>query len=190
MPHPDNEYTASLPPFHSHTALLISTALPFLQPSYRQPAELIMKFLELSETMKYYREFTTPQITPMKPPSGEESGISAIISHFIQDPEGLLRSLSTVCTGKEKEIINLLLNLTQAKKFYETYGDILSTMMSPDGFSNPFASPPSPTTDETAPEDFSMADMASVLAGGDLSSLLNKEQTDTLNLLKNLLDAE
>ena len=91
VPHPDNEYTASLPPFHSHTALLISTALPFLQPSYRQPAELIMKFLELSETMKYYRELPTPQITPINPPSGEESGIFALISHFIQDPEGLLR---------------------------------------------------------------------------------------------------
>jgi len=176
--------------FRNHTALLLAAALPYLQPVYRYPAELAMKFLELSETMKLYREVSQrPPHKTSASPSGE-SGIFAIISGVVQDPEGLLRNLSGVCTGKEKEIVTLLLNLMQAKNFYDNYGDILNTFMSADGLNTLFTSQPSPTTEKTAPEDFSMPDMASFLSGGDLSSMLNKEQSDTLNLLKNLLDAE
>ena len=176
--------------FRSHTALLLAAALPYLQPSWHPMAELAMKLLELSETMKLYREAPkSPLHSTADFPTGE-SGIFAIISRFVKDPEGLLKNLANVCTGKEREIVTLLLNLMQAKSFYDNYGDILNTFMSADGFSNPFASQPSSTSEENISEDFSMPDMASVLAGGDLSSMLNKEQTDTLNLLKNLLDAE
>lgn len=170
MPYPDNEHASPLPPFHSHTALLIATALPFLQPPYRYPAELVMKFLELSETLKFYRELPSSGVTPQPASSTEETGIFSMISRFIQDPEGLLRCLLGVCTGKEKEIVSLLLNLLQAKSFYENYGDILNSFMPSEGSSMP--------------------DMASVFTGGDLSSMLNNDQNDTLNLLKNLLDAE
>ena len=42
--------------FRSHTAHLLAVALPFLQPAYRQPLELAIKFLEFSETIKLYQE--------------------------------------------------------------------------------------------------------------------------------------
>lgn len=190
MSHPDNEHSTLSLPFHSHTALLLAAALPYLQPSYQYLAELAMKLLELSETVKRYREFPIPPDTPTSPKGKEETGIFSFLSRFIRDPEGLLRSLSPVCTGKEKEFVNLLLNLIQAKNIYENYGDILSTFMSADGFSNPFASQPPSTQEPPASEDFSMPDMASVLAGGDISSMLSKDQNDTLNLLKTLLDTE
>jgi len=168
--------------FRSHTALLLAAALPYLQPAYRQPAELALKFLELSETMKNYREISS-SAAPLQSPlhkdtssTAGETGIFEMISRFVVDPEGLLNSLSTVCTGKEKEIISLLLNLMRAKNFYENYGDILSSFLSADGFGNPFSSQPSPTPEPQDTNDF--------------ASMMNKEQTDTLNLLKSLLDAE
>lgn len=162
--------------FRSHTALLLAAALPYLQPCWYPMAELAMKFLELSETMKLYREAPPTPLHKTSVPKAEDNGIFAMISRFIQDPEGLLHNLSGICTGKEKEIVILLLNLMQAKSFYENYGDVLSTFMSADGFSNPFASPPPPAAENTS--------------AGDLSSMLSPEQADTLNLLKHLLDAE
>lgn len=156
-------------PFRSHTALLLAAALPYLQTAYRHPAELALKFLELSETMKFYREFHLQNTDPQSPlhkntnSQSGEAGIFELISRFILDPEGLLNNLSTVCSGKEKEIVSMLLNLIRAKNFYENYGDMLSMFMST----------------EPAPGDT-----------GDFSSMLNKEQSDTLNLLKNLLDAD
>lgn len=168
--------------FRSHTALLLAAALPYLQPAYRQPAELALKFLEFSETMKFYREFSSKSM-PLHGPLHKdtttapgENGIFDMISRFVVDPEGLLNNVSTVCSGKEKDIAGLLLNLLRAKNLYENYGDIFSSFMSADGFSNPFSSQPSPSTDSKDTND--------------LSSMLNKEQTDTLNLLKSLLDAE
>lgn len=178
--------------FRSHTALLLAAALPYLQPAYRHPVELAMKFLEFSETMKLYREFHMTGADSQRPlyknepsPAGT-SGIFDLISRFIADPEGLLNNLSKVCTGKEQEIVGMLLNLIRAKSFYENYGDILSSFMSTTGFTD--ATVPEPQT--STEEEFSMPDMASVLAGGGLTSMLNEEQNDTLNLLKSLLDAE
>lgn len=173
--------------FRSHTALLLAAALPFLQPAYRQPVELAMKFLELSETMKLYREFQSPENGPVhplhkpQPLSPGVSGIMELVYRFVQDPEGLLHNLSPVCTGKEKEIVGMLLNLMQAKSFYETYGDMLKTFMSSESV---------PPTEPQSDTDFSMPDIASMMAGSDFSSMLNSEQAETLNLLKNLLNAD
>jgi len=167
--------------FRSHTALLLAAALPYLQPAYRHPTELALKFLEFLETMKVYRELSSTA-SPLQGPlhtdtsAPGEKGIFELLSRFVIDPEGLLNNLSTVCTGKEKEIIGLLLNLLRAKSFYENYGDILSSFMSADDFPNPFSAQSSPAPDLQSTNDF--------------SSMFNKEQTDTLNLLKSLLDAE
>ena len=186
--------------FRSHTALLLAAALPYLQPAYRHPVELALKFLEFSETMKLYREFHPPGDPPRKPlhkdtgSSDRLSGIMELVYRFVQDPEGLLHNLAPVCTGKEKEIVGMLLNLMQAKSFYENYGDLFSSLMSAEGAPDFFAKAPEPSppppADSTPSDGFSMPDMASLLAGGDLTSSLSKEQNDTLNLLKSLLDEE
>ncbi len=192
----DNEPNTSVLPFRSHTALLLATALPFLQPALRHPVELITKVLELSETMKLYQEFHSPSSSLLSGQFWEgahnkaESGLFGLINRFISDPEGLLSGLSCVCTGNEKETINLLLNLLHAKNFYENYGDLLKTFMSPDDSPGKPETPAPPPAGTTSADNFSMPDIASMMAGGDLTSMLNKEQNDTLNLLKNLLESE
>lgn len=200
MQQTDTETKISSFPFRSHTALLLATALPFLQPAYRHPIELAGKFLEFSETIRLYQEFHTgntsslPKLLQETIQIGKESNLLGIINSIVLDTEGLLCSLSKVCSGKEKEIVTMLLNLIRAKSIYENYGDILDSFMSSDT-SEDTREPQEPSSREPAAPDESfsmpnMADMASLLSGGDLSSMLNKEQTDTLNLLKNLLDAE
>lgn len=196
MPHSDTEQNVSSLPFRNHTAQLLATALPYLQPSYRHPVELITKFLEFSETIQLYQEFHGTNQKPVLAllqdsfRTGKEAGLLGLINTFVLDVEGLLSGLSRVCTGKEQEIITMLLNLFRAKSFYENYGDILNTFMSSvPSQETPDAPPPSPQASE-APSGFSMPDMASLFAGGDLTSMMTEEQADTLNLLKNLLDAE
>lgn len=124
-------------PFRSHTALLLSTALPFIQPSFRHPLELALKFLEFSETLRFFQEFHTGEfpfgsIFP-KAEASKESGIFGIINSFVLDIEGLLLNLSKVSTGDGKEVISLFLNLIRAKKFYEDYGDIFNSFLTPGG---------------------------------------------------------
>lgn len=166
-------------PFRNHTSLLLATALPFLQPAYRHPIELIIKFLELSDTMKAYRDCHAESSNPFSDLFREfmhpqkENGLLGVINTIITDIEGLLCSLSRVCTGSEQEVVNLFLNIIRAKNFYDTYGDLfqMSSM-----FSGPEAEPASSSSD--------------TLFSGDLSSLLNNEQQETLNLLKNLFSNE
>ncbi len=211
-------------PFRSHTALLLAAALPYLQPSYRHSAELVLKFLELSETLKFYREFPWMDEAISGSTSHnleKESGILGLIQRLIQDPEGLLTRLTGVCTGKELEIVSMLLNLLRAKSFYDTYGDTLQTFLSsamPDDFSNsqPFKeAPPSEnsqtagathdfkhasndgnaqvyekTQDSPAAKNLSMSDAAAVLNGSNVAAMLNNEQKETLEFLKNLLESE
>ena len=151
--------------FRSHTALLLAAALPYLQPEYRQPVEVAVKFMEFSETIQFCRQNHLPKADALHalhntmPSDSMFSGIMELIHRFIQDPEGLLNSLSPICNEKEKNIVGLLLNLLQAKNFYENYGDIFHSFMS--------AGSPK---EEASPE-----------------SMMNEEQLDTLNLLKSLL---
>ena len=185
--HPDDlSCTLSLP-FRNHTALLLATALPFLQPAYRHPIELVTKFLEFSETIKLYQEFHTKDGNPFSTffhdvsRIGKEEGIFGVINTFITDVEGLLCNLAKVSTGDEKEIIGMFLNFIRAKNFYETYGDLmnLGSMFSQEAS----PSPSSESFDSSPQQDESPFP-------GDLSSMLNEEQQNTLNLLKSLFSAD
>ena len=194
MEHPEHIHTGTSLPFRSHTALLLATALPFLQPSYRHPVELVTKFLEFSETIKLYQEFHSGSGNPFSGLSKElssspnEGGLFGLINTFIQDLEGLLCSLSSVCTGNEKEIITMFLNIIRAKNFYETYGDLLnlgSLFSQETPLTQPEDTPPVQT--ETAESSMSVSP---AFPFGDLSSMLSSEQQETLTLLKNLFSNE
>ena len=194
-------------PFRNHTALLLSAALPYLQPTYRHPVELAMKFLEFTETLKLYQEFhmkkghlfSCPQDTP---PFNKEAGLFGLINTFILDIEGLLNKLSSVCTGDEKEMIDMFLNIVRVKNFYETYSDLLKMpmMFSPDANRSPMKNAPSETNKEETDTNFSEEDCTQEqnlnplpnipFFPSDLTSMLNEEQKETLDLLKSLFSEE
>lgn len=165
--------------FRNHTALLLCHALPYLQPAYRHPIELTMKFLEFSETLRLFQEFHSADgnllhsfLRSSGQKSNTDTGLFGMLNTFVLDFEGLLRSLSSVCTGSEKEIVGMFLNLIRAKSFYDTYGDFLKSAFTSDLFSSGAGSAASP-------------DVSGIL-GGLASAPLNEEQMDTLSLLKSL----
>ena len=163
--------------FRNHTALLLATALPFLQPAYRQPVELMTKFLEFSETIKLFQESQTRKDDSIIHlfrnilNFDKESGLFGFLNTVFLDLEGMLESLGKVCTGREKEILSMFLNIIRAKNFYETYGDILQTMLSSDMF-------------QTTPESQAAPEF------GTFTNDSGNELNDTLTLLKTLLEAE
>lgn len=186
-------------PFRNHTALLLSTALPYLQPSYRQPVELAMKFLEFTETFHMTKgNLFSPTPTDTKK-ENKETGLFGLINTFILDIEGLLNSLSSVCTGDEKEIIGMFLNIIRIKNFYETYNDLIKVpmMFSPDLNHTPTSEPTSnefqePTLQTSEEQNSPNEEIFSNIPffPSDLTSMLNDEQKETLNLLKTLFSEE
>ena len=197
MPTSSDQITNSSPiPFNNHTALLLSVALPFLQPAYRHPVELALKFLEFSETLKLFREFTFRGENPFHPTdsagkTSSEDGLFGLIHTFILDPEGLLNSLSCVCTGDEREIIGMFLNIIRVKNFYDTYGDLLQM---PGLFSGgtPFSGSSDFTETKTGKDNFSASspEEGAPFPMSHLTSMLNNEQQETLQLLKSLFSEE
>lgn len=192
-------------PFRNHTALLLSTALPYLQPSYRAPVELAMKFLEFTETLHTINIFSPFSKDISK--DTKESGLFGLINTFILDIEGLLNSLSSVCTGDEKEIIGMFLNLVRIKNFYETYNDLakMPMMFSPDLNHSPICEPTSNETQESTIPTSEEQNSSNEKNGftnpietfpnipffpSDLTSMLNDEQKETLDLLKTLFSEE
>ena len=195
-------------PFRNHTALLLSAALPYLQPTYRHPVELAMKFLEFTETLKLYQEFHLKKghffsfPSEDTPPPNKEAGLFGLINTFILDIEGLLNKLSSVCTGDEKEMIDMFLNIVRVKNFYETYSDLLKMpmMFSQDANRSPMKNAPSETNKEETDTNFSEEDCPQEqnlnplpnipFFSTDLTSMLNNEQKETLDLLKSLFSEE
>lgn len=218
----------SLPlPFRSHTAHLLATALPFIQPSCRHTVELMTKFLEFSETLKLFQEFHLQNGSFFSSTfhdaaqAGRENGIFGMINYFITDLEGLLGCLTQVCTGNEREIVSMFLNIIRAKNFYDTYGDLLkmgglfsqnpdsSGSFGKDGLSSLFsqffqgetgsgsaAGPdifsgnPAPREEQTAAGTDTESSSTAFSTAGSLTSLLNDEQKETLDLLKSLFNTE
>lgn len=200
-----NEYgfPSSPIPFRNHTALLLSAALPYLHPSYRHPIELALKFLEFTETLRLFREFPTPDKSNMFFPkdshaSTGNSGFFGLINTYVTDLEGLLISLSSVCTGDEKEVIGMFLNLIRAKNFYDTYGELLTSQLTdPNSLAglfsglgnlgNNFSGDGDPLSEKKIPDTNPANAPASV---PNLSGMLNDEQKETLELLKSLFSNE
>ena len=194
-------------PFHNHTALLLSTALPYLQPAYRQPVELAMKFLEFTETLHMTKNNLFSPFSQNTPKDSKETGLFGLINTFILDIEGLLNSLSSVCTGDEKEIIGMFLNIVRIKNFYETYSDLIKMpmMFAPDFNHTSMCEPTSKETQEATfeaskeqnnsnEEIFSNNPTETFpnipFFPSDLTSMLNEEQRETLDLLKTLFSEE
>ena len=173
--HPDTTPNTTSLTFRSHTALLLATALPFLQPAYRHPVELITKFLEFSETIKLFQEFHLQggnSLTGMFHEAtkiGKEGGIFGLINTFILDLEGLLHGLTGVCYGD-------LLNMGSLFG-----GD------APD-LSKVFHSGQPPEQEPSDAQKTSSAENSPF--SGDLSSMLNEEQKETLDLLKSLFSTD
>ena len=195
----EQKLSTSSIPFRNHTALLLSTALPYLQPTYRQPVELAMKFLEFTETLHMTKGNLFPPAPTDTQKENKETGLFGLINTFILDIEGLLSSLSSVCTGDEKEIIGMFLNLIRIKNFYETYSDLIKMPMIFGPDLNQTSMSECTSTENTPPTLQTQKDQTNFneesfpnipFFPSDRSSMLNDEQKETLDLLKTLFSEE
>ena len=195
----DQDFSSTPIPFRNHTALLLGVALPFLQPAYRHPVELALKFLEFTETLRLFREFHIHGNSSPFPQQdfsfAENNGFFGILNRYVTDLEGLLISLSRICTGDEKELIGMFLNLIRARNFYDMYGDLLKSQFADENglaglFSSlsGFGSPLAEAASHQQANSESLSAPASFVP--DLSGMLNTEQKETLDLLKSLFSDE
>lgn len=83
----------------------------------------------------------------------------------------------------------MFLNLIRAKNFYETYGDLMKSMITPEGGGIPFPfSFSGPSPEDTTPEPSEVPTQTPFPS--DLSSMLTNDQKETLDLLKSLFANE
>lgn len=98
----------------THVVNIMKAAFPFLDSDTQQSVGLIIKSEELIHSFQ-----------------NVNNTVSAFsIRKKSIDLEGLLKGIREVCYPNEREIIDMLLNVFQAKKFFETYNTIKEAMAS------------------------------------------------------------
>jgi hypothetical protein len=97
-----------------HTAEIMKAALPFIDSKSRVTADLFTKILDLMGTMKSM----TGKVNMAA--YGNESETL--------DMEGLLSGIRPLCNNKEREFVDKILNIFNAKRMFEMYNNFMSTM--------------------------------------------------------------
>ncbi|MHB8131617.1 MAG: hypothetical protein ACYDEX_21760 [Mobilitalea sp.] len=103
-----------------HTAEIMKAALPFIDPKTRVMAEFFTKIFDLMGSLK-----AMTSVDHMAA-CGYESGES--------DIEGMFTVIRPLCTNKEREFIDRILSMFNAKRMFEMYNNIMSTMKTMQGF--------------------------------------------------------
>lgn len=186
-----NEFSENEYPFRSQTALLLSSALPFIKPRYRHLLELAMKLIDLFESFRLYKAVYDDGFN-FNEDSADSESIS-FISRYVTDVEGLLNALKKNSSGNMQEVFDMISTLANAKKLYETYGDVFSVFGQQsdktDNDCNTSEDRCENTNSTYNSDNSSCAGGSSGSLVSSLEGMLNKEQKETLDLLKTLLDS-
>ncbi|MDF2944040.1 MAG: hypothetical protein K0S01_2898 [Herbinix sp.] len=97
-----------------HTAEIMKAALPFIDSKSRVMAEFFTKILDLMGSMK-----SMTNKVSMSAYGNEGEKI---------DVEGLLNGIRPLCNNKERESVDKILNIFNAKRMFEMYNNFMSTM--------------------------------------------------------------
>lgn len=98
----------------THTAEIIKAALPFIDIKSRVTAELFIKIFDLLGSLK-----SMTASSNMAACGYEKTEINV---------EGLLAGIRPLCNNKEKDFIDRILNIFNAKRMFEMYNNFMSTM--------------------------------------------------------------
>lgn len=143
-----------------HTLNLLNAALPYVNPHSKHSMELMVKATELLDSIHHQpTELTTLSLQ-------EKKG----------DMEGMLNSIKEHCSHQERDFIDMIMNITRAKKFYQIYKNVgINTQDNKGDRTNPYA------------ELFGLEDNISVMDV--LSSMLTPEQQSTFETLNMVLNS-
>lgn len=106
----------------SHTLDIIKAAFPYLDSDSQQSLDLLIKMGDLWNTFQSLRQRDTVTTFSLRKQS--------------IDVEALLTNVREVCYDKEREIVDMILNMIKAKNLYDTYVTLTQTMASQSDFSD------------------------------------------------------
>ncbi|MDF2905787.1 MAG: hypothetical protein K0R34_1108 [Herbinix sp.] len=97
-----------------HTAEILKAALPYFDSMSRIRMEFYTKVLDLMGSLNTL--------------SGRNSMVACGYENTSIDFEGLLNGIRPLCEGKERDIIDRILNIFNMKRMFEMYNNLMSTM--------------------------------------------------------------
>lgn len=137
----------------SHTVELLSTAIPYLNGRPKKSINMLLKTAELMDSFKDLQN---------------KEELSACDIHTTEiDTENMLQDMKKLCTDKEREFLDVIINFINAQKIYNTYRTIANVSSS---------------------NNSSFGDYAKTLGLSSMSENLNNN--NTMEILKNLLPPE
>ena len=151
----------------SHTLDIIKAAFPYLDSQTQQTMGLVLKTGELFESIQSI--------------SQEGSVTSLSIQKHSIDIEALLNGIRDVCNQKEREFVDIILNIFKAKNFYHTYTTLTAAMASQSDNSNPSGDTNSTANPSNLDGMFGMNGNSNMMEV--LESFLTPEQKDTFDNL-------
>ncbi|MDE7425780.1 MAG: hypothetical protein K2N51_19135 [Lachnospiraceae bacterium] len=91
---------------YKHIADLMQAAIPYVNVNQKARMEMLIKASEFVDSFQFTQ---SPELS------------ACDISDETVDYEALLQSLQSVCTSKELELVNTILNFLKTQKIYQTY---------------------------------------------------------------------
>lgn len=141
---------------------ILKAALPFVDVQSMRTVQIMVKATELMDTI-----------------NGRAFELSTLnLNEGKGDMEGMLNNIREFCTDRERQIVDMILNVIRAKNLYDTYQMIASLNLNNDSNNtddNPFASV------------FGFGDNMDMMEI--LSSMLTPEQQSTFETLNMILNA-
>jgi hypothetical protein len=147
----------------SHTAEIMKAALPYIDSRTRVLAEFFTKAFDLMGSLKLFTSFNLAAC-------GFEGTKT--------DMEGLLTGIRPLCTLKEREFVDRILNFFNMKRMFEMYNNMMSamkTMQEFDGF--PFGDSGTGDDTDNVTGNFSNLNFESIFGNSKDSS--DKEEAET-----------
>jgi hypothetical protein len=98
---------------YTHTAELMKASLPYFDDKTRNKVELVSKMFDLMGSLNII---------------GRESMVACGSGTLNIDVEGLLNGIRPICDHKEREMIDRILNIFNAKRMFEMYNNFMNMM--------------------------------------------------------------
>ncbi|MDF2587970.1 MAG: hypothetical protein K0S41_1811 [Anaerocolumna sp.] len=158
----------------SHTLDIVKAAFPYLDSDSQQSLDLIIKMGEVWDSFQSLRQRDTVTTFSLRKQS--------------IDLEALLTNVREVCYDRERDLVDMILNMIKAKNLYDTYVTLTQTMASQSDYSD---NQDNSNSTNTSGGMFGMGGNSNMMEI--LSSLLTPEQKstfDNINLMFNTMQYE
>ncbi len=98
---------------YMHTAEIVKASLPYFDDRTRSKVELVSKLFDLMGSLNII---------------GKESMVACGYETLNIDVEGLLNGIRPICDHKEREIVDRILSIFNAKRMFEMYNNFMNMM--------------------------------------------------------------